>query len=78
MRTGDSDRCDADPTSPAARSMSTLLTLRDAAKYLGVCERTIRATIAARLLRCVRIGRAVRIDPADLRAFIERSKGGRR
>lgn len=55
-----------------------LLTKRQSAARAAVCERTIGSLIASGKLRCVRIGRAVRIDPRDLEAFIERAKGGRR
>lgn len=56
----------------------TLLTLRETAERLALSERMIRSLIAAKRLRRVQIGRAVRIDPVDLRAFVEKSKGGAR
>jgi excisionase family DNA binding protein len=37
-------------------------------------ERTVRAIIARGDLRVVRFGRSVRIDPTDLRAFIDGAK----
>lgn len=52
-----------------------LLTYREAAKVLGVTERTLWMLVDRGLLPAVRFGRSVRIDPADLRAFIERGKG---
>lgn len=55
-----------------------LLTKRQSATRAAVCERTIGYLIATGKLRAVRIGRAVRIDPRDLEAFIERAKGSRR
>ncbi|HMN96930.1 MAG TPA: helix-turn-helix domain-containing protein [Phycisphaerales bacterium] len=54
--------------------LSPLLTYREAAKVLGVTERTVWTLVAGGVLPAVRFGRSVRIDPADLRAFIERSK----
>ena len=51
-----------------------LLTLREAAKALSVCERTLYALTKAGQLPAVRIGRAVRYDVADLRGYIERAK----
>jgi putative molybdopterin biosynthesis protein len=53
-----------------------LLTYRAAAKVLGVTERTLWTLVDRGLLPAVRFGRSVRIDPADLRAFIDRSKSG--
>ena len=54
-----------------------LVDSREAARLLGVCPRTIWALTARRDLPAVRIGRAVRYDVDDLRAFAERRKGGR-
>jgi len=54
--------------------LSPLLALRPAAKLLGVCEKTVFNLVKDRKLRCVKIGRAVRFDPADLAAFIEQNK----
>ena len=51
-----------------------LLTYRAAAKVLGVTERTIWTLVDRHKLPAVRFGRSVRIDPADLRSFIERAK----
>ncbi|RMH23666.1 MAG: DNA-binding protein [Planctomycetota bacterium] len=53
-----------------------LLTYRQAAKVLGVTERTVWTLVHDGALPAVRFGRSVRIDPADLRAFIERGKRG--
>lgn len=51
-----------------------LLTYREAGKLLGVTERTVFTLIADGELPRVRFGRSVRIDPADLRAYIDRCK----
>lgn len=51
-----------------------LLTVRQVAELLGICERTAFELTRARKLTAVRIGRAVRYDPADVAAFIEASK----
>ena len=51
-----------------------LLTYREAAKILGVTERTVWTLVDGGLLPAVRFGRSVRIDPADLRGFIENAK----
>lgn len=52
-----------------------LLTPRDAARALAVCEKTLWSLSKRGELRPVRIGRAVRYDVADLRRFIDRRKG---
>jgi excisionase family DNA binding protein len=57
-----------------AVGVDRLLTYRQAAKVLGVTERTVWSLVNAGTLPAVRFGRCVRIDPADLRAFIERAK----
>lgn len=54
-------------------SVQPLLTYREAAKILGVSDRTIWSLVDRGELTAVRFG-SVRIDPADLRAFIDRSK----
>ena len=63
------DQADAD-----AEALEPLLTYAGAAKVLGVTDRTVWGLVNSRELPAVRIGRSVRIDPADLRAFIERQK----
>jgi putative molybdopterin biosynthesis protein len=52
-----------------------LLTPREAAKAMSVCEKTLWSLTKRGLLPSVHIGRAVRYDVADLQAYIERSKG---
>ena len=55
--------------------MRKLYTVRDAASYLSVCERTLWSPAAPHgLIPCVRIGRAVRFDVCDLDAFIDGQK----
>ena len=51
-----------------------LLTYRDAGELLGVTERTVWNLVDQGELTAVGIGRSVRIDPADLRAYIDRCK----
>ncbi|TVQ32988.1 MAG: DNA-binding protein [Phycisphaeraceae bacterium] len=58
----------------SAADFQPLLTYREAAKVLGVTERTIWSLVHAGRLPAVRFGRNVRIDPADLRGFIENAK----
>lgn len=56
--------------------LAPLLTYREAAKVLGVTDRTVWTLVDAGVLPAVRFGRSVGIDPEDLRAFIERAKRG--
>ncbi len=53
-----------------------LLTVRQVAEMLGVCERTVFSLTQEGKLPAARIGRAVRYDPADVAAFIAASKSG--
>ena len=48
------------------RQDDRLLTIREVARYLGVSEKTIRRMVAAGLIPCVRIGRAIRFLPGDV------------
>lgn len=57
-----------------AEAMTPLLTYAGAATLLRVTDRTVWGLVASGKLPAVRIGRAVRIDPVDLRAFVERQK----
>ena len=51
-----------------------LLKPADAAKALSISESKLWSMTAGREIPCVRIGRAVRYDPADLRAWIDSQK----
>lgn len=55
-----------------------LLSVREAALAMRLCERTIRDLVTRGELRAARFGRAVRIDPRDLQAMIDARKGGGR
>ena len=48
-----------------------LVDSREAARLLSVCEKTLWTLTNRDGLPCVRLGRAVRYSPADLRAWIE-------
>jgi excisionase family DNA binding protein len=61
---------------PNPPKIDRLLTYRQAAEVLGVSERSIWTLVDKGNLAAVRFGRSVRIDPADLRAFIDRAKAG--
>ena len=54
-----------------------LLSARETAKALGVCEKTLWSMTRPRGdLPCVCIGRRVLYDPADLQAWIAKQKRG--
>ena len=53
-----------------------LLTTRQAAQTLSICERTLFSLRERGEIRAVKLFGAVRYDPADIAAFIEKSKGG--
>ncbi len=60
---------------PAESLAPMLLTPRDAAKAMAICEKTLWNLAKRGELRPVRIGsRAVRYDLADLRRFIDAAK----
>ena len=56
----------------------TLLTAQQAAQFLAVSERTIWNLVKDGRLPAVRFGRILRIDRADLDAFIQACKGVKR
>ncbi|QVL31729.1 helix-turn-helix domain-containing protein [Telmatocola sphagniphila] len=51
-----------------------LVDAREAARLLGIGARKLWEITNTRELPAVRIGRAIRYDMADIRAFIERAK----
>lgn len=61
---------DSNPITPR------LLTLKQAATYLCCCEKTIHNLEKAGKLRVVRTGGFVRVDTADIEAFIRAAKEG--
>ena len=52
-----------------------LMKCREAAAYLGICERKLWQLEKDGRIPSVRIDRAVRFDVADLDAFIQSAKG---
>jgi predicted DNA-binding transcriptional regulator AlpA len=53
-----------------------LVTPREAARLLSICEKTLWSLTAPRgPLPAVRLGRSVRYDVVDLQAFINGQKG---
>lgn len=67
-------------TTPALTSSDRPLTVRDAADRLGVSVETIRARVNDGTIPAARLGKAIRIRPADLDALFVASpvKGGRK
>jgi excisionase family DNA binding protein len=57
-----------------AQPIVFLLTAGEAAKALAVSPRTLWSLTQRGDIPCVRIGRSVRYDPADIRAWIDRQK----
>lgn len=57
---------------PSIPAPAALLTREQAADRLAVSVPTVDRLIARRELRAVRIGRAVRVRPADLERFLGR------
>ncbi len=51
-----------------------LLTAREAARILSISERTLFTWTKRGEIQCVRIGRAVRYDPTDLKRWIQKRK----
>jgi excisionase family DNA binding protein len=65
-------RAAAQPSS--ASTVEPLLTVREAAAFLRISERSLWQFTKVGALRCVRLGRAVRYDRRDLIAFIDKHK----
>jgi excisionase family DNA binding protein len=45
-------------------------------EYLGVCARFVSTEVKLKRLRCIRLGKLVRFDPADVMAYAEARKVG--
>jgi hypothetical protein len=58
----------------AEASFPKLLDTAEAAKFLRMGKRTVQELAAERKLAFIKIGRSVRFDPADLRAFVEANR----
>ena len=68
-------------STPAKYSLSTeplLLRVPEAAKVLAISPRKLWELTNCGDIPCVRIGRAVRYDPRDLRDWIAHRRGGDR
>jgi excisionase family DNA binding protein len=60
---------------PAMPSVEPLLTKKATAGLLGVSLRTVERLVVAGELPVVKLGNLVRIDPRDLREYIDKNKG---
>lgn len=58
----------------ADRSSKLLVTSREAARLLSICERSLWSLSQSGALKAVRIGRSVRYAVADIEDYIERSR----
>lgn len=65
------------PDLGAIMENSRLLTVKQVAKYLAICERTAWNLVNDGKLPTIRFGRVVRVDQADVDAFINSIKGVR-
>ena len=54
--------------------LDRLLTVEEAAERLGTSVRFVRRLVAERRIAYVKFGRHVRLDPADVEAFIAASR----
>jgi excisionase family DNA binding protein len=54
--------------------MTPLLSIRDAAKLLGISESTMRSHVSCRRIAHRRIGGAIRFTEQDIQSFVEESK----
>ena len=52
------------------------VSLKDAARLLRVCDRTIRREIARKRLMAIRVGRSLRIRMSELRRYMEQQAVG--
>ncbi len=64
----------ANSSDPASSAVQPLLTYAQVGEALNVTPRTVQTLVKNGKLPTVRFGQTVRIDPADLRRFIESSK----
>jgi len=58
------------PNAPVPVLPTELLTIEEAANRLKMSVRYVRRAVAERQIAFHRLGRSIRIDPADLAAFV--------
>jgi len=59
---------------PSRGAVAALLTTAQVAELLAVSERTVKRLVGRGGLRCVRLGRSLRFDPADVSWFVAARK----
>ena len=59
---------------PSRGAVVALLTTAQVAELLAVSERTVKRLVGRGGLRCVRLGRSLRFDPADVSRFVAARK----
>jgi hypothetical protein len=62
------------PVSARSEALEPLLSKADTARFLAASIRTLESWMASGLLPATRIGGLVKVDPRDLRTFIDRAK----
>jgi len=62
------------PKVPGREALEPLLKIEDAARLLGRTHWTLRQDVKAGTLKCVRIGRRIMIEPAEIRRLIEQGR----
>ena len=62
---------------PSEATLAPLMTIRQVAEYLAVCELTVRRLVRTGQLPCVRVGVQLRFQPRDLLRWISARKEGR-
>jgi excisionase family DNA binding protein len=60
----------------SAPPTAKLLTIRQTAEILTVCEKTVRRLITAKVLRALRVGRSLRVSEDDLTLYLARCREG--
>jgi excisionase family DNA binding protein len=61
-----------------SRSEGGLLKVQDAAKFLAVSTSTLYGWVYLRRIPFVKVGRALRFEPAELQKFIQSNRFGAR
>jgi excisionase family DNA binding protein len=64
-------------TENTRKTIEKLLSVRELAGFLGVSPRMVQHLAKRGDLPCVKIGRCLRFEMADVRAFIEKQKTGK-
>jgi excisionase family DNA binding protein len=63
------------PGAPAPDALEPMMTLREAASYLNVSERTVRRLIVCNHFPCVYVGAQLRFIRSDVLRWVSARKG---